>query len=196
MRRGQPRPLRIGARKEILDVFVRRLRGEGSFTFIPLQGAEVENRLQSKEIEIGISQKETVSDRLVRKKLWRDEFVLCWNPDLKIDPISVLDEMVVKLSAFRFVGYSEDIDPKSLLGRDLPSRTPITYFPDWNVIAGLLTTDPVWTVLPDSYTRERAHLPHMRLPPSLRMESQFYVYYQKELSDLNWFRKIIAQMRD
>jgi DNA-binding transcriptional LysR family regulator len=189
---SQSRPLRIGGRKEILEQLVLHLHYEQSLAFFPLGSEEVEKQLAERNIDIGISQKTIDSARLIRKKLWADEFVLCWNAHIKgVSPMNMV-EALTTLLGYRSYDYVEiSVLTELLQSAKLRLKSPQTTFSDWRVLVNALKQEKSWSVLPARFVEGSTELRFMNLPVELRHESQFFVYYQKEFSKLPWFKALI-----
>ncbi|MEQ1878576.1 MAG: hypothetical protein ABL958_18180, partial [Bdellovibrionia bacterium] len=70
-----------------------------------------------------------------------------------------------------------------------------TSYPDWRVVLDLAAKEG-WTIAPESYAREREDLKIILLPEKYRNRLQFYSYYSKELSKLDWFLKFAKQLQE
>lgn len=190
----QARAVRIGGRKEILETVALNLRYGNSLTYSALDSEEVGRLLLDKKIEIGISQKDLDSNRLVRKKLWADEFVLCWNSDIKGIAQKSIREALMEISAYRCYDYPGKSVLEAVLQKakvHLPNS--YTTFADWKVIAEILRKEPAWSILPIGYA-SGSGLQFTELPADVSHRSQFYIYYQKEFAKLPWFQDLVKNI--
>ena len=189
------RPLRIGGRKEILESLVPHLNYEGSLSYLSMESEQVEKLLLEKALEIGISQKEILSDRLVRKKLWTDEFVLVWNSSIKFPAPQDFREAIKHLIHLRHYDYAGSCPTSAVLSElEQNSTGPTTTFSDWQVLVARLKVEKAWSVAPLGYVQDLPQLKTMKLPTDLSHRTQFYVYYQKEFSKMPWFADVIQNM--
>jgi DNA-binding transcriptional LysR family regulator len=189
------RPLRIGGRKEILESLVPHMNYEGSVSYLSMESEQVEKLLLEKSLEIGISQKEILSDRLIRKKLWTDEFVLAWNAGIKIQAPATVREAIEKLAPVRHYDYAGSHPTQAVLSHlALDPKAPTTTFSDWQVLVARLKIEKAWSVAPIVYVQDLAQIKTMKLPSELSHRTQFYVYYQKEFSKMPWFADVIQNM--
>lgn len=184
----QKKDLRIGARKEILDTLIPNLSYTGSLSFIPLDSDQIDKQLSQKMIDIGITQKEITSDRLVRKKLWQDELVLAWNSSLKLNSKD-LKGLIKELQAYRCYKYG-----RSQLYEFLPAAKLSTNLYDWRILSEALMNEKSWGLLPIGYTRNKNKINFLKLPEEYSQKSQFYIYYQKEFSRIEWFQQVIQNL--
>ncbi|MBX2993538.1 MAG: LysR family transcriptional regulator [Bdellovibrionaceae bacterium] len=197
LKKAESKPLRIGGRKEILDGLIPHVRYQGSLAFRAMEGRAVEEGLLEKSIEIGISQKEIDSDRLIRKKLWADEFVLCWSSNLKIPDGAPLRDTLEILSGHRCFDYGEN---SALLGvlekTGLTIKAPVTTFSDWRILVESMKNEKSWSLMPVGYAQAEPRLSWIKLPVELSRRSQFYVYYQKEFARIDWFSAVVQSILD
>jgi DNA-binding transcriptional LysR family regulator len=186
--------LKIGGRKEVLEPYVRSVQYEGSLIYLSMDSEQVEKQLRAKQIDIGISQKDIDSDRLVRKKALADEFVLCWNSKIKISPAKGLTETIKALRPYRCFDYSESSVLKPLLEKlDLQLDHPQTTFSDWRVLTQAVQAEKGWGLMPLGHVAPTKDIDYLNLPTEFSRKSQFYVYYQKEFSRLPWFSALIQE---
>lgn len=186
--------LKIGGRKEILEPYVLTVRYEGSLNFLSMDSQQVEKSLRSKDIDIGISQKDIDSDRLVRKKVIADEFVLCWNSKIKISPHKQVAETIRALLPYRCLDYAESSVLKPLLEKlNLKLERNQTLFSDWRVLAHALQLEKAWGLMPLGHVEKLKDVEYVHLPSELSRRTQFYIYYQKEFARLPWFSDLIQE---
>lgn len=194
VKQTQSQPLKIGGRKEILEPYVLGVKYDGSLSFLSMDSDQVEKQLRARTIDIGISQKDIDSDRLVRKKVIADEFVLCWNSKIKIAPSKNLAETIKALLPYRCFDYAESSILKPLLEKmDLQLRQPQTTFSDWRVLSQVLQKEKGWGLMPLGHIASLKEIDSMTLPAEFSRKSQFYIYYQKEFSRLPWFSSLIQE---
>jgi DNA-binding transcriptional LysR family regulator len=181
--------LRLGGRREILENFVGKVQYEGSLSYVSMDSLTVEKGLKDRTLDLGISQKEILSDNLIRKKMRSDEFVFVWNKSLKIE------EDLKKLAEFRCYDYAES----SILAQvseiyEIPQIFEKTTFSDWKVLAQAISLEKAWGVLPISFATLHSSVEYRKISYDLKQKVQFYIYYQKEFAKLPWLSNVVNQL--
>lgn len=188
------RPLKIGGRREVLENLFLNLKYPGSLSYFSMDSDSIEKALSSRSLDLAISQKEMNSDRLIRKKLWVDEFVLCWNYQIQITSHKSLKGIVESLSEYRCFDYAESSRLENVLDSLEITKTLIqTTFSDWRMLSNAMKEDKAWGVMPIGYAKSK-QLRMFELPNDLNHKSQFYLYYQKELSRVDWFSEVVEKI--
>lgn len=195
LKNEEGRPLKIGGRREILDNILLSLDYKGCLSYYAQDSDTVEINLKNRSLDIGITQREIESDNLIRKKIWMDEFVLAFHPALKTAASHELEHLIPVLMKWRCYSYSDNTILETILSQyRIPTPLLQTSFSDWRTLVDAISSKKSWGIVPIGYVDKSNRHKYTRLPEPLNFESQFYIYYQKELSKLTWFTDLVKQI--
>ncbi|HEX7674238.1 MAG TPA: LysR family transcriptional regulator [Bdellovibrio sp.] len=188
--------LRIGARKEILDGFISQIDFDGSLVFVPMSSQEIEVSMKKRELDIAISQGLIDSDSVIRKKLWSDQMMLFWSRKFKISEDQRSEKVLAALQDQICYHYGSRSPLEDLLNNHKISLQKLKYveFPDWQKLISLCEEKSGWGIAPSRYLESSQNKLHTKKLSEFDERTEFYLYYQKDLSKFSWAKDFVAQM--
>lgn len=188
--------LKIGGRKEVLNSIVETIDFNGHLTFIPMSSQEVNAGLINRTIDIGLTQKDLSSSHLVRKKIWSDEPLICWNKSIRVSDKQDMTSILKQLVTYPCLDYGAGTYlEKAFIHAQIKLNTKqLTTFPDWKILAQRMEMRASWGILPSRFVAETSKLNSIKLPYPLNQKTQFYIYYSKEWAQVDWFQELVNQI--
>lgn len=184
--------LSIGGRQEFVKKYLDDVSFKGTFEVLNLSSREVVQSLQLKKIDFGIthlnfdsldySKKVLVEDKpaiIIPKKFLKEK------PDIK---------MWGKLCMqYPCLSYNKDLlfinEFKEIF--KIQSIPIHLYFPDWQYLEEVASQGKGWTILPNLFIRNSNKFHIIHLPNEDRYSFKMYLYYRREYTKLQWFKKLV-----
>lgn len=184
--------LSIGGRQEFVKKYIDKVSFKGTFEVLNLSSREVVESLQQKKIDFGIthlnfdsldySKKILVSDRpaiIIPKKFLNEK------PDIK--------KWSRVCTQFPCLSYNKDLlFIKEFVEIFKIPNIPIhLYFPDWQYLEEAASLGKGWAILPSQFIVNSNKFHTIHLPNEDRYTFKMYLYYRREYTKLEWFKKLI-----
>jgi DNA-binding transcriptional LysR family regulator len=167
-------------------------------TLSELSSQEVLRALQNRELDIGISRHQVNSDHLVQKKLFSDYFCLFWNSKHKVKETDKIEAVIRSLRTECFYHYGHGSGMDYLyeeLGISI-SRMQYIEYSDWNQLLLLASRNGGWGICPSSYLFSyQGSLRTRKLSLSQQDSIEYFLYYQKELTRLEWAQNFLENLK-
>lgn len=186
--------LTIAGRSELLGRLFAGVSFDGNMDFQLMSGQETSDRIANHKVDLGITQKKIQTADYISKKIWTDEPVLIvpkkWigSEDLKF-----WQQNCFKHPACAYSSESPLLGDFLTLAKDPQNISIHWIMSDWTNLEKRVAEGLSWTILPNSYAQDRKSYRVIQLPKSFQ-ESEFYLYYRKDLTKFPWFKELLSQL--
>ena len=189
--------LRLAGRRELVSLVLPKLDFRGQIELVYSSGQESVKALESREVDLVLSQRLVSSYEIMAKKLFSDGMKL-------VAPLSfegvrkARDPWSLPLGDWPVVTYSRDLDHLQNVFRKVKVQGANVHVSricdDWLTVARLIEFGQGWGVVPAKHLVDTSLVREWELPSTIEKPLDFFVSYRKELHAMPWFRSLLARI--
>lgn len=188
--------LKVGGRKEFLHSLFDLIQFKGCFEFVYLGSSEVVKSILEDHLDLAISHENIETYNYQNKKVITDYPQIIIPKKFLKSPLKLEQwaKECVKHPAIAYAQHRIFLQQYAKIFKIPLESLPIKGFiPGWDVIENKVHEGMGWSIVPGLFVKKHRNYHIILFPKTAEYSYPIYLYYKKDLSKIDWFKKILAQ---
>lgn len=191
---NQKELLRLAARPEILQTYISKLQFKSPIELLSMRGDEITKAMNDRQIDMAVYHEQFESFDYFRKKLfstgWKAIVPKTWKPETRN-----VETWLATAPPKAFASYDKNVDfikLHKLKSFKLPSLNVQFVANDWRLLVDKVRQQKCWAIVPEEYGSASEFI-SLSMNEQMK-ETQFYVYFKRELAKNKDAQYIVDQL--
>ena len=192
---NQQEKLTLAARTEILHKYISGLKFKSPVELISLSGENIRDQLIENKLDMAVLQENFDSFNHFRKKLFTTNWKIIIPKNWSAAPSPSVQKFLENSGKLAFAAYDKNLNyltQNKTKSFELPEFNTQFIANDWRLLEAKAHQGHCWAIVPEEYG-SREQVTSLSLNQFMK-ETQFYIYFKKELAKNKDVQYIVDQL--